>query len=613
MAYRFDIYDNALVVDGWEKGIADDPYEGISNLRNANITSVPGEVSVAFSTAQISAPAVAQGTISAVDTSTSTITYTGASGLESGMAVVFSGSLPTGISTNTVYWLGSVSGGTFKVYSDIGLNTLVSLSSTTTGGTFVIYAMGKPTYFTFDTDRKKYYLVDASGQVWTNKIVTGTNSYWVFTGNIGGSGTANGNGIVYQHAGASGLVMVFRDSAIDYYTVTTDTWTYGWKPSDGTTGNSAGYLNTADAVNNPHHAVQEPDGRTYYVDGAWVNGWYQTTSQALQYAFDPTNTATYTVVGDFNLLPANDVGQHLAYMSQYLWIAGQNNVVYPWDRFSQNYYNQLLLPEYNVKRIVVVNTTMYIFVGNRGRIYQTNGTSVSLFKKIPDHISGIIEPYFTWGDATTYKNQLFFGVSATNNAGTAVNEYGGIWGIDLSNGALYLQNKLSYGTYAGLPTLLFPDLSTATPAGFGIYAGWDNGASGYGLDQSVGTPYTSSQTIIDTDLIPIGTYTRPRNFTNVEYKLSRPLVSGESITIKSRLIFNDSSTGWTTGVSDSTAGHYSGFFQTDFKNAQWVQFQIVLNSTASSPSYVRLRQIRILGLTGPTLAQAPIFNQPTFD
>ena len=56
--YHFDPYDNCLVLDGVEKGIADAPDKGIANLRNTNTSSIPGEVSVNFKTLAVSHTAI---------------------------------------------------------------------------------------------------------------------------------------------------------------------------------------------------------------------------------------------------------------------------------------------------------------------------------------------------------------------------------------------------------------------------------------------------------------------------------------------------------------------------------------------------------------------------
>jgi len=138
-----------------------------------------------------------------------------------------------------------------------------------------------------------------------------------------------------------------------------------------------------------------------------------------------------------------------------------------------------------------------------------------------------------------------------------------------------------------------PNTST-NPAGTGLYLGWNDGASGYGIDTTVSTLYTGSQATIDTDLIPIGTYEKPRNVTRIEYKLTKPMVSGESVTIKYRTDFSQA---YTTVLTDSTVGNFSSDGPINFANAQWIQFQIVLNGASSTPSYTRLREIRIKGLS----------------
>jgi hypothetical protein len=46
MAYRKE--GDEIVIDGWEKGIAPSPFEGISDMRVANINNVPGTVGVGF-------------------------------------------------------------------------------------------------------------------------------------------------------------------------------------------------------------------------------------------------------------------------------------------------------------------------------------------------------------------------------------------------------------------------------------------------------------------------------------------------------------------------------------------------------------------------------------
>lgn len=614
MAYHFDAFDQALVVDSWEGGIADSPFAGISNMRNVNIISIPGEASVNFSTVQISPPALATGTVSSVNAGTDTITFTGPTGLyESGFAIVFSGTPPAGITAGLPYWVGNVTSNTFKVYSDPYRSVLIDITNTTTGATFTNFTINQPHYFSQDLSNNAYWVVDALGRVWANisGIVSATSSYWGYTGNrVPNTADTNGNGLgYYQSSTGVGYIFVIHNSSIDYTPVATIAWSYQWDP---TTGISAGYnatptrvLNNLLGVKASHEVCIGQDNVFYFCDASFLGSFFEVDAGV----FDPTNTATYTYNKQALALPTLDNANCLAELGTTLLVGGQFNKIYPWDRLSTSFRYPLLLAENVISKMITINTNTFIFVGNRGRIYITNGTNAQLWKKIPDHISGTIEPYYTWGGVTNTKNQIYFGALVKTNSGGAISQYGGIWAIDVDSEALRLTNQLSYGTYAGYPTAMIAIVPPVTnpnnnPLGTGLYIGWDNGSSGYGLDGTSTNPYTGSQAMIDSDLIPIGTFNKPRDFQQVEYRLTRPLVSGESILIKTRLIFNTSDTGYTTTLTDSTVGNYSSMSDINFRNAQWVQFQIILNSTLTTPSYTRLKEIRILGLTGPTIAQS---------
>ncbi len=609
MAYFFDSRDRALVINGFQNGIADDPYSGISDMRNVNIISVPGEASVAFSTSKISSPNYS-GTMTTSSAVNDTVTLT--ANPEPGQAIQFSVLSDTtkGIALNTTYWVGYVSGGVYKLYSDYPMASLVNITADSLTGTWATVNMGIPKYFAYASREASpsYWMVDSLGQVWSNARTTANSPfYWTYTGNKTND-NSHGNGIVYYSASdGTGYVFVFSNSSIDYTPTATASiaWQYQWSPSAGTVGaysaTPTSVLKTSSSATNSHESIVGTDNRVYYCDSNWVGVWYQTDSTV---PFVPTTKATYTF-DQFSILPTNDISQCLTQLGTNLLVGGQKNVIYPWDRFSPSNSYPILISESNIQKMVTVNTNTYIFVGNRGRIWVTNGSQAQLYKKIPDHLSGTVEPYFIWGGVTTQKNQLYFSAYCTTNSNTAITQYGGLWAIDLNTSAIRLTNKLSYDTYGGYATAITPNFTvssspgTNNPSGTGLYIGWNDGSSGYGIDQTSSSPYTGSQSIIVSELIPIGTFNMPRDFERIEYRLSKPLVSGESINIYARLIYNTSDTGFGSAIlTDSTVGNFSGSSPVNFKNAQWLQLKAVLNSTASSPSYVRLTEFRITGLQG---------------
>jgi hypothetical protein len=594
----FDSYDGSLVLDGFEKGIADSPFDGIADMRNCNVISVPGEASVSFGVAQISMPTVT-GNLTTTSSSANNVTLSNPVQQNAAIYFLTLSDATKGLVLNTPYFVGPPSGGTNQLYTDYDKMSIVTITANSLTGTYSTYVMGKPKSFVSGFNN---WMIDANGLVWSDSITTVNGpAYWTYTGNLPNN-TSSGQGLLIVRA-SDGTEYVFAISgnSIDYTSAASAAsvaWQYQWNVSAGSVGSwNANPTNIFKSNTTGHQTLWAADGSAYICDGSWIDVFY---NQPALGVFVPTTRSTY-VFAQYELLP-NDTATCLGLLGLNLLIGGVKNILYTWDTLSQNPNNYIILPEFNMTEMVIVNSNAYLFMGNRGRIYIANGTNAQLYKKIPDHISGTIEPYFIWGGACTYKNQIYFGVKATTNSGTAIPQYGGVWAIDMDTNALRLTNQLSYGTYAGYATAIIPNLN-GNPNGYGLFIGWDNGSS-YGLDTTISTPYTGSQATIDSDLVPIGTYTRPRNFNGIEYRLTRPLVSGESIAIYTRLIFNTHDTGYsaTPTLTDSTVGNYSNRADINFEQAQWVQFQIVLNSTASSPSFVRLKQIRILGLVGPTMA-----------
>ncbi len=614
MAFKFDTYDQALVIDGWQEGVAENPFNGISDLRNVNVVSIKGEASVGFSTTLFTNQPVATAVpISSADSATDRLTITSTPALVGGTAIYISGTnLPGGVVATLPYWIGVISSTVIQLYSDPGTNNLVDITSNGTPGDWTLSTVNinKPKYSTTDPTGN-CYIVDALGQAWFT--TPGKSFGFSFMGNrVPDTGHTSGNGIqYYQASDGTGYLFVFHNSSIDYTptaSVTSTTWQYQWNFTAGTVGvysaTPTARLNTGSGANNSHESTWAQDNVIYYCDAAFLGSFFEKSGQV----FSPTTIATYTPALKALALPAFETAQCLTELGIKLLVGGQYNKIYPWDRTSTSFTYPIWISENFIAKMITINTNTYIFAGNRGRIYLTNGSQAQLLKKIPDHISGTTEPDYTWGGVSNTKNQIYFGVLVRKN-GTTTNiaQYGGIWALDVDTNVLRLTNQLSYGTYNGYPTVIQSivptgNTSNAGPSGTGLYIGWDSGASTYGIDKTSSNPYTGSQASIDTDLIPIGTYNKPRDFTKVEYLLTRPLVSGESITIKTRTIFNTQDVGYTTTLTDSTIGNYTNTGDINFKNAQWVQFQIVLNSTTTSPSFVRLKHIRILGLTGPTLA-----------
>lgn len=321
--------------------------------------------------------------------------------------------------------------------------------------------------------------------------------------------------------------------------------------------------------------------------------------------FNPQRSGTFTWTSQRINLPFNETATTLAEIGNTVLIGGKGNVIYPWNQVSTLPQDLIYLPENNTVNIISVNNIGYIFAGAKGNIYITNGSSVSRPLSVPDYCAGIagtpatyIEPYFSWGDAMYCRGRVYFGIQ--DQTATKTGNCGGIWSFtpvqNFSNAetgmALRLDNQNSYGTYNGLATLLIPgfEQSAISPQ---YWSGWKSSISSptYGIDFTDTIP--EETTIIETDLIRTGTAINQKTFSQVEYKLSTPLASGETVVVKYRQNGTDAFQPCGT-LQVESATSLSGLFPVNFEKGQWLQLQAVLNPLANaSSSFCRLVELRV--------------------
>lgn len=326
-----------------------------------------------------------------------------------------------------------------------------------------------------------------------------------------------------------------------------------------------------------------------------------------------------TIVTEALQLSANETAQCLVELGSNLLIGCQSNSVYNWNEVSISGGGSVTVvqfPESNISSFVQANNVAYAFAGNKGNIYNTNGSFVSGALTVPDYTAGIagtpgsyIEPYFMWGGTTFMRGRIWF--SLQDQTATKTGNDGGIWSFipsafDPTTGgetgsALRMETQNTYGTYNGMATIILPLVSQAA-IGSQYFTAWTSdqsaGSAVYGIDASGTTPYTGGQTIIETDLIRFGEILGDQKGTpdNIEFTLSAPLAAGESVSILYRQNLTDAfaTAGTIQYTGASATGQVGGFISPHtIENVLWLQFKIVLTSTASSPSFVRFVQLRI--------------------
>lgn len=380
---------------------------------------------------------------------------------------------------------------------------------------------------------------------------------------------------------------------------------------------SSGTLPAALSANTQYYIQWISPGPTFNVYTASSGGSalnIQTGATGTQYfnTFYPIGSNginTITATSQALNLPFFETSQSLVEIGNILLIGCRGNTVYQWDQapnsngsaFPQTF---IPLPENNVVNMISVNGMGYIFCGQKGNIYITNGSSASLVTSVPDYCAGIpgapnsyIEPYFSWGGSMYMRGRVWF--SILDQTATKTGNCGGIWSFVPSNNlipgqtiSLRQENRSSYGTYNGVSPVLLQD-QNQNAIGPRYWSGWYSSITSpaFGIDYSDTIP--TPQTLIETDLIPTGTLLGKKTFQQIEYKLSTPLASGETIGIAYRQNGTDAYVSCGT-VKAESATALSGYFIANFQNGQWLQLQTSLNPLASTgSSFCRLMELRI--------------------
>lgn len=323
-------------------------------------------------------------------------------------------------------------------------------------------------------------------------------------------------------------------------------------------------------------------------------------------AVDSTAITNYVFTPQRLNLPFFETAQCMAEIGNNIVIGGATNTLYPWDQVNSLPGDVIPLPENNVANLITVNNYAYVFAGQKGNIYVTNGSSVSLAITVPDYCAGIagtpssyIEPYFTWGGAAYVRGRVYFSILDQTSVKTG--NCGGVWsfiptqnfyiGQDIGL-SLRLENQNSYATYNGVATVI---LSSQNQSAIGpqYWTGWYSSISAptYGIDYTGTIPTTTS--VIDTDLIPTGTMLNKMTFNQIEYKLVAPLVSGDTIALSYRQNGTDSFASCGTILAESVTA-LSGYLPINFSMGQWLQLRITFTPLATSgSSFIRLKEIAI--------------------
>lgn len=727
MAYHIEKEANgesAIVIDGFEKGVASSPHKGIASIRNANIATETGEVMNSYSRLQQSMTGTtASGTLAQVTTNTVSLSITGSNNRFKGFWITVTNSSNTGQLANTNYYvLPSTTGASvfqLSLYYNgaiitglgAGLTATITIMSGKTMGIPVAYTTEK-----YNGTLYRYYVLDSKGLVWVydtgNEIIYSSSdnvSWFLPDTSVAYFGSDSiPSGIAVLH----GWLFVFSGNKIwvkptvnlGNTVATTTTWAFM----------TNGYLNSIIGSANPHFAFVGKQDKLYYTDGDYVGSIFpnvsvvpggpainvqsyasyagssttgtitQLIAGSIPYTADATGAAervpvvffakaggsissnlspdvvywieydlsagtfevyaastggspididssTYSETQYFNTfypigagpgaygttptfvftpqrvnLPYSEVGTTIAEIGNTVLIGATGNTVYPWNQIDPTPSSFIFLAENYTKTMITVNQVAYIFAGNKGNVYITDGSVASLVLKVPDYCAGLpgtqnsyFEPRFTWGGAAYIRGRVYF--SILDQTSSKDGNCGGVWSFyptqnmatEQDTGlALRLENQNSYATYNGYATVIIPhnNQNVISPQYWAAWVPTSTSLFG-GIDFTNTAPSTAA--VIESDLIPVGTVLEKRTFKQIEYKLASPLNASDSVTLAWRSNGTEEYTSLGTAVVESTTS-LSGYFTVNIQGLQWVQIQATLTPVASiASSMCRLQQIRI--------------------
>lgn len=285
----------AIVFNGFEKGIAPSPHQGIANMQAVDIDTEMGEVMCSYSRTQQSQTSITNGTMTLGGASSLIV---GGTSLKSGSWINVTVSTLTGLATGTYYVISNTGGSTIVQLSDptsagnaTGYSTSSSAIKTGYSGsgsaTFsILYGMvnavqGATERYVDTTGATKYryYILDSNGRLWVRDTQTYSGidtPLWALPNSD-------------TFAGASGMTVmngyVFIFTLRTIYTVSTSQ--LGTTPTSASFGGMVGNSTI-------HFAFVGHQGRLYYTDGCFVGSIFPNVSVDTGLTTPITNIQSYS-------------------------------------------------------------------------------------------------------------------------------------------------------------------------------------------------------------------------------------------------------------------------------------------------------------------------------
>lgn len=611
MAYRFEKNGGIrhIVIDGWENGIADSPYNGIANMRNLNIEYYKG---VAYVNYKRQPATITGGTLG---------------------RPLWATQSPAGIiyisdDTQQIFKQTAVNGSTFALLTG---NAAANINGIQFWNNYLI-VFGAPAgnieicgdgSGDSGVTSSNWNTAGAATGVWPIK-----SSVSVTLSGTPSAGSTGSTQTIVSYTDAQGTSRAFWNGPTGVYTAVIANQTVtinliqgsdtvAWTPALNNNAGGANITVNALATNqisagNHMSLISINDGNLYFCNGSNIGAFLLNNNQV----FAKGNMKTFTFNANILSLPPTDGAVWLTELRNNLLIAGQYHV-YTWDFFDP--FTSPNVPPIpineSISKMINIMNNVFIFAGNKGNIYYTAGTTIQGFKKIPDYLTSLggtsgtgnslVDPAWNIGGIMQHRQKLVFQAFAQNSVnGNPI--FQGILSLDinlsayglLQGGAINVENQNSFGVVqsSSESTGVLIDNNNITSLNYDNYYSAYKANAG-GIDFNNTNLYSSNEALIETDLIPVGTFLDPDVSSSIEFKLDQPLLSGDSITVYARASLSNSYVPVNTIATSTISGPVvSGISMgVNFQRTQWIQLLITMscNTSATTSSFIRIREIRI--------------------
>lgn len=619
-----------IVVEGWSGGIGSSPHTGFQEMYNCDVFNVDGIVKPNFQMfSQADVPIggtfgyTTGGNTLVLSTSINRTFNSGATtNSATGVAISFSGTVPTGLTAGVIYYAITVSTLVIEVATTID-NALASVAISLSGasipsGGFATIAPHLMTQFAQGSDA--LYGIDSSGYVWEQD---GSGLWYLVVGNTSAGGSsAAGNGIVFWQ----NYLLVFDDSTISTWGPFTSarasrSWTNSWQ--------ALVQSNSDPKTHSPFIQSSRPNGGTLYW-GDYNDG--SNSSYPVGQAFIGSLTVTPGDVfapgtsGTFNfnqlafVVPfVSGAVTCLENFSDQLAIGTASSRIYLWDLTSQNPTAPLFMPETTVQAMVNVNSILYISAGWKGNIYKTYGTYVQKVVDFSDYLSGYPQYSVAVTAMVAIQSRLYFALYGDYSAASVPpdDQISGLYSINLDAGSpaqdfqpqpdAYCMDYVSSGGYGVKTGGLAAVATTGSYPGiqwpvWGWYNPNASGTPSYGID-TVGTAgfigparATGYVAMLASEVYVVGDSNDPRTFEKCLVTFAKPLAVGQGIQLAFRREDVEPETLTFTTVDFAT---YGAILYCDIpvnvENAALIQVYMKMTAAGGQLSYdaPEVRQIKI--------------------